>query len=83
MRIRAFLRELCWRAGVASVEGHGMPDLVHWCLSIAPKYSMADTVKFLMGKPAIRFQREVLERKRTFGGLHFRAKRFIVSAQLI
>jgi len=48
------LRELCQQQGIELVEGHAMPDHVHRCLSIPPKYSVANTVGFLKGKSAIR-----------------------------
>ena len=41
------LRELCNQSGVELVEGHAMSDHVHLCLSIPPKYSVANTVGFL------------------------------------
>ncbi len=47
------LRELCKQTGVELVEGHAMSDHVHVCLSIPPKYSVANTVGFLKGKSAI------------------------------
>jgi REP element-mobilizing transposase RayT len=31
-----------------------MPDHIHMCLSIPPKYSVANTVDFLKGKSAVR-----------------------------
>jgi REP element-mobilizing transposase RayT len=30
--------------GIELVEGHAMPDHVHLCLSIPPKYSVANAV---------------------------------------
>ena len=48
------LRELCNQSGVELVEGHAMSDHVHLCLSIPPKYSVANTVGFLKGKSARR-----------------------------
>jgi putative transposase len=38
------LRELCRRFEWELVEGHVMPDHVHMCLSIPPKYSVANAV---------------------------------------
>ena len=40
-RIGPILRELCRQRGVELLEGHAMPDHVHLCLSIPPKYSVA------------------------------------------
>ena len=73
------LRELCQQQGIELVEGHAMPDHVHVCLSIPPKYSVANTVGFLKGKSAIRIHREFLGRERNFTGLHFWALGYCVS----
>ena len=73
------LRELCKQAGVELVEGHAMSDHVHLCLSIPPKYSVANTVGFLKGKSAIRIDREYLGKRRNFTGFHFWARGYCVS----
>ncbi len=73
------LRELCRQHGVELVEGHAMGDHVHLCLSIPPKFSVANTVGFLKGKSAIRIHREYLKRKRQFTGFHFWARGYCVS----
>ena len=73
------LRELCNQAGVELVEGHAMSDHVHLCLSIPPKYSVANTVGFLQGKSAIRIHREYLGKTRNFTGFHFWARGYCVS----
>ena len=54
-------------------------DHVHLCLSIPPKYSVANTVGFLKGKSAIRIHREYLGRTRNFTGFHFWARGYCVS----
>ena len=73
------VRELCRQHGVELVEGHAMADYVHLCLSIPPKFSVANTVGFLKGKSAIRIHREYLKRKRQFTGFHFWARGYCVS----
>ena len=73
------LGELCKQMGVELVEGHAMSDHVHVCLSIPPKYSVANTVGFLKGKSAIRIHREYLGRRRNFTGFHFWARGYCVS----
>ena len=73
------VRELCRQHGVELVEGHAMADHVHLCLSIPPKFSVANTVGFLKGKSAIRIHREYLKRKRQFTGFHFWARGYCVS----
>jgi putative transposase len=78
-QIGRILRELCQQQGVEIVEGHAMPDHIHLCLSIPPKFSVANTVGFLKGKSAIRIHRQFLGQKRNFTGLHFWARGYCVS----
>ena len=52
--IGKILRELCDQMGIELVEGHAMPDHVHLCWSMPPKYRVANTVGRLKGKSAIR-----------------------------
>ena len=78
-QIGGILREWCRQAGIELVEGHAMADHIHLCLSIPPKFSVANTVGFLKGKSAIRIHREYLGQKRNFTGLHFWAKGYWVS----
>ena len=72
-------RELCEQQGVELVEGHAMVDHIHLCLSIPPKYSVANTVGFLKGKSAIRIHRAYLGRRKGFTGMHFWARGYCVS----
>lgn len=60
------------------LEGRAMPDHIHLCLSIPPKYSVAHIVGFLKGKSAVRIHRELLNERR-MTGLHFWAKGYCVS----
>ena len=77
-KIALILRELCRQKGIELVEGHLMPDHVHMCLSIPPKYSVAHTLGFLKGKSAVRIHRELLSERR-MTGLHFWATGYSVS----
>jgi putative transposase len=72
--IGRILRELCEQFEIELIEGHAMPDHMHLCLSIPPKYSVATAVGRLKGKSAIRIHREYLGRKRNFTGFHFWSK---------
>jgi putative transposase len=72
------LRELCRQRGIELLEGHAMPDHVHMCLSIPPKFSVAHSVGFLKGKSAVRIHRELL-RERRMTGLHFWSAGYCVS----
>ena len=78
-QIGAILRTLCEQEGIELVEGHALADHVHMCLSIPPKYSVANAVGFLKGKSAIRIHREYLGRDRNFTGFHFWARGYGVS----
>jgi putative transposase len=77
--IGKIIRELCSQQGVELVEGHAMADHVHLCLSIPPKFSVANTVGFVKGKSAIRIHREYLGKQRNFTGYHFWARGYCVS----
>ena len=65
-QVGPILRELCRQKGVEVIEGHVMPDHVHMCLSIPPKYSVAFVIGFLRGKSAVRIHRQSGE-SRVFG----------------
>jgi len=71
--------DLCRQYGIEPVEGHALPDHVHMCLSVPPKYSIANTIGFLKGKSAIRIHREYLGKQRNFNGARFWARGYCVS----
>ena len=77
-RVGQILKELCQQKGIVMIEGHLMPDHIHMCLSIPPKYSVAFAIGFLKGKSAVRTHREVLRMKRVTG-LHFWSRGYCVS----
>jgi putative transposase len=77
-KVGTILRDLCQQKGVELLEGRAMPDHIHLCLSIPPKYSVAHVVGFLKGKSAVRIHRELLNERR-MTGLHFWAKGYCVS----
>ena len=77
-QIGDILRELCRQRGVELLEGHLMPDHIHMCLRIAPKFSVAFVIGFLKGKSAVRIHRNILGHKRVTG-MHFWAKGYCVS----
>jgi putative transposase len=55
-----------------------MPDHIHMCLSVPPKFSIAFVIGFLKGKSAVRIHREVLGNRRVTG-LHFWSRGYCVS----
>jgi len=78
LQIGPILRELCRQKEVELVEGHAMPDHIHLCLSVPPKYSIAYVVGFLKGKSAVRIHRQLPKEKRVYG-MHFWAVGYCVS----
>ena len=60
------------------VEGHRMPDHVHMCIAIPPKYPVASVVGFLKGKSAIAVAR-LCGKERNFTGEHLWARGYAVS----
>jgi putative transposase len=60
-------------------EGHLMPDHVHMCISIPPKYAVASVVGYIKGKSAIAIARNFLNWKRNFSGENFWARGYFVS----
>ena len=77
--IGKILRDLCEQHQVELVEGHALSDQVHLCLSIPPKYSVANTVGFLKGKSAIKIHRQYMGKDRNFTGFHFWSRGYCVS----
>jgi len=66
------LRDLARQKKVDVLEGHLMPDHVHMCLKIPPKYSVAFVLGFMKGKSAVRIHRKAGYKKVT--GMHFWAR---------
>ena len=77
-RIGDIIRDLCRQKRIELLEGHLMPDHIHMCLSVPPKFSIAFVIGFLKGKSAVRIHREVLGNKRVTG-LHFWSRGYCVS----
>jgi putative transposase len=74
------LRKLCHEKGIEILEAHAMPDHIHMCLSIPPKYSVSHVMGYLKGKSSIRIHRELLGKNRNFTGYHFWARGYFVSS---
>ncbi len=56
-----------------------MPDHIHMCLSIPPKFSVSMVVGYIKGKSAIRIHRELKKISRGFTNRHFWARGYCVS----
>jgi len=76
--IGRILRELCQQKGVEVPEGHAIPDHIHVCLKIPPKYAVSYIIGFIKGKSAVRIPRELLHERR-MTGLHFCAPGYWMS----
>ena len=77
-RVGEILRDLCRQRRVELLEGHLMPDHIHRCSSVPPRYSTAFVIGFLKGKSAVLIHRTVLIQKRV-SGLRFWAGGYWVS----
>jgi len=77
-RVGEILKDLCRQRGIEMMEGHLMPDHIHMCLSVPPKFSIAFAIGFLKGKSAVRIHRQILRNKRVTG-LHFWSRGYCVS----
>ena len=75
----AIFHELARQKECTIIEGHLMPDHVHMCIQIPPKYAVASVVGFIKGKSAIAIARQFQGRERNFTGEHFWACGYCVS----
>ncbi len=74
-RVGDIIRDLCRQRGIELIEGHLMPDHIHMCLSVPPKFSIAFVIGFLKGKSAVRIHRNLIKSKRfTEGAKEYRKK---------
>ena len=77
--IGRILRSLCEQKGVEVLEGTAMPDHIHMCLKIPPKFAVSYIVGFIKGKSAIHIARAYAGRKRNYVGQHFWARGYFAS----
>ncbi|CAE6506671.1 transposase (fragment) [Nitrosomonas nitrosa] len=56
-----------------------MPDHVHMCISIPPKYSVSYVVGYIKGRSAISIARRFMGKSRNFTGESFWARGYFVS----
>ncbi|MCW9096843.1 MAG: IS200/IS605 family transposase [Ignavibacteriaceae bacterium] len=65
--------------GIEIIEGHAMPDHIHLCLSIPPKYSVANVIGLLKGKSASEVMSFGTKNSRMVRGRTFWARGYCVS----
>ncbi len=75
----AIFHELARQKECHIIEGHLMPDHVHMCIAIPPKYAVSSVIGFIKGKSAIAIARQFSGRERNFTGEHFWARGYCVS----
>ncbi len=78
VRVGEIIKDLCRQRGVELIEGHLMPDHIHMCLSVPPKFSIAFVIGFLKGKSVVRIHRNLMGNRRVTG-LHFWSHGYCVS----
>ena len=78
-KLGGVFHELARQKECRIVQGHVLPDHVHICIEIPPKYAVASIVGFLKGKSAIAIAREFAGKERNFTGEHFWARGYAVS----
>jgi putative transposase len=78
-KLGAVFHDLAGQKQCRIVEGHIMPDHVHMCISIPPKYAVASVVGFMKGKSAIIIARQFGGKEKNFTGEHFWARGYAVS----
>ena len=77
--IRDIIKDLCKYKGVEIIEGHLMPDHIHYMLAIPPKYSVANTMGYIKGKSALMIFDRHANLKYKFGNRHFWSRGYYVS----
>ena len=81
--IRKFLgpifHELARQKECRILEAHLMPDHVHMCIEIPPKYAVSSVIGYLKGKSAIAIARQFGGKQRNFQGENFWARGYAVS----
>ena len=78
-KLGGVFHELARQKECRIIQGHLLPDHVHICIEIPPKYAVASIVGFLKGKSAIAIAREFAGKERNFTGEHFWARGYAVS----
>jgi putative transposase len=78
-QLGAIFHELARQKECIIIEGHLMPDHVHLCILIPPKYAVASVIGFIKGKSVIAIARQFTGRERNYTGEHFWARGYCVS----
>jgi len=71
--------ELARQKECRMIEGHVMPDPIHMCIEVPPKYAVASVIGCIKGKSAIAIARQFGGRDRNYSGEPFWARGDAVS----
>jgi putative transposase len=77
--VRDEIRKLCTWLGIGIIEGHVCSDHIHLCVSIPPKYSIAEVVATIKGKVAIRMFNMYPKMRKNYWGSHFWSRGYYVN----
>ena len=77
--IQEKIRQICEWKEVNLIEGKVRTDHVHLYLSIPPKYSISDVLKWLKGDSSVQVFRRFPEIKKRYWGQHFWARGYFIS----
>ena len=69
--IRDIIKTLCKYKGVEIIEGHLMPDHIHMLVSIPPKYSISQFMRYLKEKSALMIYDKHANLKYKYGNRNF------------
>jgi putative transposase len=82
-KIRKYLKgvfhELASQKGYEIISGYMAKDHVHICISIPPKYAIAEVIGYLKGKSAIAVARQFGAKQKNFNGENLWARGYAVS----
>ena len=82
-KIRKYLKgvfhELARQKGCEIISGHMAKDHVHTCISIPPKYAIAEVIGYLRGKSAIAVARQFGAKQKNLNGENLWARGYAVS----
>lgn len=77
--LKWIIKEVCDWKGIEILEGEVRPEHIHLYLSIPPKYSLSDVVKWLKGKSATRLLERFPRLEKQYWGRHLWARGYFIS----
>ena len=77
--LKWIIKEICDWKDIEILEGSVQEEHIHLYLSIPPKYSISDSLKWIKGKSAERLFKKFPELKKKYWGNHLWARGYFVS----